>query len=467
MITSLSSLSSGIITVGLPQIAKDVNLEERLYLWPSSVFSLTAGSTLLLAGAVADIVDTRLMELTGCTLLGIFTLALGFSQTGIQLVVFRALQGIAIAIHWPCSVSLVAQYIPNGKARNIGFACLGLAMPLGFSVGLLLGGFLVDSIGWRVGFYITGAIMLVQSFTGYRIVPAGPKAHNIMSRLLKELDWIGAMIACSSLAMFSYVLAILSADSDNIREPSAITMLVFSTVLMISFPVWMRFQEGRGRPALVPNKLWRNLPFTSICVMTILTTGVQNANELFSSLYFQEVQELSALQASLRLMPSTVIAIFLNFTTGSLIHRTPVFWLMLISTILTAGSPLLMALINPAWSYWKGAFFAQSLAPLGGDILFTVGLLIVSEGFPDKTQALAGAVYSTLSFLGVSLGTNLMQVVSLLVTKGTQYRDKSSPGALLQGYQASFWAMFALTMACLVICFCGLRNVGKIGLKRE
>jgi MFS family permease len=182
---------------------------------------------------------------------------------------------------------------------------------------------------------------------------------------------------------------------------------------------------------------------------------------------FQEVQDYSAIQASLRILPSMVVAVFLEVTTGYMIDRAPVFWLVLITTFLTSGSPLLMALINPRWSYWKGEFFAQLLAPVGGDVLFTIGLIVVSEGFPEKDQALAGAVFNTVAYFGMSLGINVMQVVSLLVTEGTQYHNKSSPSALLPGYQASFWAMFAFTMACAVICVFGLRKVGKIGLKRE
>jgi MFS family permease len=176
---------------------------------------------------------------------------------------------------------------------------------------------------------------------------------------------------------------------------------------------------------------------------------------------------VSALFSSLRILPSVVIGIALNFMTGYVIDRAPVFWLLLITMTLTAGAPLLMALIHPQWSYWRGAFFAQLLAPLGGDVLFTIGLIVVSEVFPERDQALAGAVFNTVAYFGLSLGLNIMQVVSLLVTKGTQYRDQSSSEALLQGYQASFWAMFAFTMACTAICILGLRNIGKIGLKRE
>lgn len=467
LITFLCSLSSGLITVGLPRIAKDLNLPDELYLWPSSVYGLTSGSVLLLAGAIADVIGSRSVELTGCTLLGAFTLACGLSQTGIQLVVFRAMQGVALAMHSPCSVGLIAQYVPNGKRRNLGFACIGLSMPLGFASGLVLGGVLVDTIGWRSGFYICGAILLLQVPIGFRTIPAQEHSPHPLARIQKEIDWVGALIACGALSMFSYVLAVISADSDNISRPSSIATLIISLVLMILFPFWMSWQTKRNRPTLIPNSIWKNIPFTCICITTIISWGVGNSLEIFSSLYLQQVQELSALTASVHLLPSFVMAVFLNLFTGYFVDRAPIFWVVLISTFLSAGSPLLMALMDPSWSYWAGVFPAQVLAPISGDILFTVSLIIVSEVFPEKTQALAGAVYNTVAQFGWCLGVNSMQVISMLVTQGSSSRDKSSPSALLQGYRAGFWAMFAATMACVLIILLGLRSVGKIGLKRE
>ena len=128
----LCSFTNGLITVGLPAIARSILLPRALYLWPSSVYGLTAGAMLLIAGSIADIVGARIIELIGVFLLGCFTLACGLSATGVQLVVFRALQGIATAMHLPASVALVANAVPKGRARNIGFACLGLSQPLGF-----------------------------------------------------------------------------------------------------------------------------------------------------------------------------------------------------------------------------------------------------------------------------------------------------------------------------------------------
>lgn len=80
----LTSVSSGLIVVGLSRIAADLDVPEQLYLWPTSVYGLTAGSTLLLAGAIADVVGPRWVELIGCALLGVSTLACGSSHTGIN-----------------------------------------------------------------------------------------------------------------------------------------------------------------------------------------------------------------------------------------------------------------------------------------------------------------------------------------------------------------------------------------------
>lgn len=284
LINFLTSVSTGLIVVGLPHIASDLQLAEKLYLWPSSVFGLTAGAALLPAGAVADVIGPRAMELVGVTLLGAFTLSCGLASSGIQLVMFRAFQGVAVAMHLPCSVSLVTHYVPTGKRRNIGFACLGLSMPLGFSVGLVLGGVLVDTIGWRLGFYVAGAVMLVQAVASFRIIPADARPENVLSKLRNEIDWIGATIACAGLAMFSYVLAVLSTDSNNLRQPSAIAILTISIVLLVMFPVWMWLQERNGQPALVPNYLWKNKAFSCVCALTVLTWGVMNSMELFASL---------------------------------------------------------------------------------------------------------------------------------------------------------------------------------------
>ena len=76
----------------------------------------------------------------------------------------------------------------------------------------------------------------------------------------------------------------LSSNIKNIRQASNISLLVLSAASLPAFVWWMHYQVKRNRPALIPNSLWRNSSFTSICVMTLFTTAVSNSMELFSSL---------------------------------------------------------------------------------------------------------------------------------------------------------------------------------------
>jgi MFS family permease len=208
----LASFANGIITVGLPVIAQSISLERSLYLWPSSVVGLTSGASLLIAGSIADIVGARPVEIVGITLLGVFSLACGFAQTGAQLVAFRALQGIALAMHLPASVAIITGAVPSGRARNLGFACLGFSQPLGFAVGLVLSGVLIERAGWRSGFYLSGGCTLAVAIAAFwtlpKIKPETPRdAKTLFKRVCNEIDWIGGLISSSGLAMLAYVLA--------------------------------------------------------------------------------------------------------------------------------------------------------------------------------------------------------------------------------------------------------------------
>lgn len=118
------------------------------------------------------------------------------------------MQGVAVALQLPTSVGILANAVPPGKGRNIGFSCLGLAQPLGFSVGLVLGGVFLDTIGWRFGYYLCGAVTLVFFLLGIWALPPDRLAEPAsFKRLRSQVDWVGAAIVTGGLAMFAYVLA--------------------------------------------------------------------------------------------------------------------------------------------------------------------------------------------------------------------------------------------------------------------
>lgn len=175
---------------------------------PISIYALTCGCTLLLLGSVADVVGSRPMYLTGCILQSGFTLACGLAQTSTQLIIFRAFAGIAISFCLPSAVSIITSTFPEGKRRNIAFASMGGGQPIGFSLGLTLGGVFSDTIGWRWGFHIAAiinTIIFIVSFFG--LPKIDEEQPHVWRRLATEIDWVGIVIGSTSLAMLSYSFA--------------------------------------------------------------------------------------------------------------------------------------------------------------------------------------------------------------------------------------------------------------------
>ncbi|KAK4163732.1 major facilitator superfamily domain-containing protein [Cladorrhinum sp. PSN259] len=476
----LTSFTNGLLVVSLPHIQFDSSLlSPSLLIWPTSAYYLTAGSCLLLSGTLSDVIGAKRVNVFGCLLGAIFSLACGFARTGGELIAFRALQGLSYAIVTPSGLSIISHGIKEGRGRNMGFAAMGFSQPLGFCVGLVLAGVFVEigSVGWRVGFWVVGALSFVCFGLGAWGLPRPPSdgetasatsdEGKIWKRLGREIDWVGVGVASTGLASLSYVLATLSAETKDIKKASTIVLVVIASLSVPAFIGWMHRQTKRNRPALIPNSLWRSGVFTSSCIMVLITNAVLTCMELYSSLFFQEVQEISASGASVRIIPSLVTGVLTNILTGIFVNRMPVFWTVLITSVMSAAAPLLMALVKTDQPYWENAFFAQVLSPISCDLLFTVGLLIISDVYPKHMQALGGAVFNTCAQLGAAIGLSVVQVIASSVTNDSKYQDKESPVALMKGYVVAFWVMFGAMVFCSVVCILGLRRVGKVGVKRD
>jgi Major Facilitator Superfamily len=148
-ISFLNTMGSGILIAALPHIAREVGLPPALVLWPAAVFALSAGCLLLIFGAAADAIGAKVVWVVGSYLFVVFTIALGFARTGIQVIIFRMLLGVAISMCLPTAVSLITNTFPKGPWRNVAFAMNGMGQPLGYATGLVLGGIFTDTIGWR------------------------------------------------------------------------------------------------------------------------------------------------------------------------------------------------------------------------------------------------------------------------------------------------------------------------------
>ncbi|KAI6355277.1 MFS sugar transporter [Pyricularia grisea] len=514
-VSFLNTMGSGILTVSLPTMARDVRLDDSLLLWPASVYSLAAGCTLLVFGAVGDIIGPKRVWITGACLYAAFTLGVGRSSTGSQLIAFRSVLGVSIAMCLPTAVSLTTNGFGAGRWRNMAFAFQGMGQPLGYSTGLILGGIFTDTVGWRFGFYISGGINAVLAICALIVLPSPPRdeeeeeqqeleeeeeaateatvtaagatnrnsrSRSLLSRLAHDVDWTGTLAISASMGFLSYVFSVVSKDYDRMAAPQNIALLVAAALLLPTFTLWVGRQERLDRPALIPNSLWRKAAFSSTCAAVFFTWAVFNAFQYFSALYFERIEHITALQTSLRFLPMVLVGAATNIVTGYLVETVEVRWLVVVSAIFSLFSPLIMALVRPGWGYWKGAFFAMLLSPLHPDVLFTVSNLIISRVYDGRSQSLAGAVFNAVSQVGNSVGLGLTAVVSSAVARS--YRGSGGVGnameppltarpqylpsplaieATLAGYHAAFWLMFGAAALVPVITFLGLRRGGKVG----
>ncbi|KAL2865088.1 major facilitator superfamily domain-containing protein [Aspergillus lucknowensis] len=359
-VSFLNTMGSGILTVALPRMATDLGLSRELLLWPAARVWITG--SILFAG---------------------FTLACGLAKTGAQIIAFRTLLGVSIAMCLPCAVSLMTRTFPPGKGRNLGFASMGMGQPLGYSVGLILGGVFADSIGWRFGYYISAIINACLSGLAFWSLPSEMPRSQPLIKGLAGIDWVGAPLISVSLALVSFVLAQITESYHRLGETYIIVLLAVAIALLPIF-----------------------------------------------------IQDNSALHSSLMFLPMVIVGAITNIFTGYTVDKVQVGVLVFGSACITTISPLLMALIKPEWGYWRGPFMAMFLSPLHPDVLFTVSNLIISRAYPGQNQALAGAVFNSVSQVGNSVGLAVSAAVAASVTE-------HSNDDMLKGYQAAYWLMFA------------------------
>lgn len=153
----------------------------------------------------------------------------------------------------------------------------------------------------------------------------------------------------------------------NILQPQNIVLLVISVLLLPAFSLWVRRQVKREKAALIPNALWQNLPFLFICMAMFFTWAAFNAFQYISTLFFQDVQNISALQAAIRFLPMAVVGVLTNIIAAHLVAKVNVNMLLGVTAVITAVSPILMAIASPEWTYWTAAFVAITLSPINGD----------------------------------------------------------------------------------------------------
>lgn len=300
-------------------------------------------------------------------------------------------------------------------------------------------------------------------------IDGGPFKWAMVARLLREIDWVGAVIVSTSLALLSYELAVFSGTrvDRHIRQPLNVSLFCIAVAMLPAFGLWMRFQTKRSRPALIPNSLWSNVPFKAVCATVFLVWGALNASKQLTALYLQGVRGVSTLTASLYFLPAPICGTLMNIAVAILLPRLNPACAVAAGCLVSGIAPLLLAILcrvdGP--SYWQAVFQAMALNPMGADLIYVVANLVVTAAFPTKMQALAGGVFHMISQIGKSVGISTTAVIAQQISTSVHGPDWKE--ATLRGYKAGWWYNCGMGFAFVLVSFWGLRHVGRLGVKRD
>ncbi|KZP30068.1 MFS general substrate transporter [Athelia psychrophila] len=464
-VTTLNVFLSGALTVALPTIGKDLNFKQADLQWPVNVYSLSYGCLLLVFGRLADIVGGRTMFLAGSAWFAAWSIATAFAPNDTAFIIFCALLGIGSACNTPAALGIFSSYFPPGPKRNAAYGALGAGQPVGFIMGLVLGGILTDSAAtWRTIFYIQAGLGFFFVTIGWIVLDK--KQTN--PKYTKGLDWGGALLSIAGFGLLTYSLADSTTAKKGWSTPQIPSLLSVSLVLIALFVYYERWRDTRGKSVLVPMNIWNypNARMGSVISLVFFGWWAFNTMAYFATLYYQEVNLHNPLQTSLRFIPMALAGFSVNILTGYLMGMVRGQTLIVAGLCGTAVAPLIFALIDVNGSYWA-MMFPVMLMIVGADTVYPVGNLHFASTFDQDSQSLAGGIFNVAARLGTSIGLAVTSSIATAISEKYNAANPTlaadSPEVLMVGFRAAGWTCFAAAMMSLLISVIGLWGTGIVG----
>lgn len=243
------------VNIALPAIQKDFKVQSSELQWLISAYTLTFGGFLLLSGVLADRAGRRLIFCTGMAMLSIWTLADGLATSFIQLAIFRALQGVGAAMTVPAAVGIISNYFV-AKDRTVALTIFGAAGAVGFCLGLVFGGFLTSSLGWRYVFYISMCVTSILGALGWFVLPR----DRMEGQDRPKLDFAGAGLSTAGLILLSFVLS--SGGEYGWGKAFIIVLLILSIAMIGLFT----YVEKKVSNPIMPLSLWKLENFAALWI---------------------------------------------------------------------------------------------------------------------------------------------------------------------------------------------------------
>ena len=448
-------LDGTIVNVALPAIQSSLGFSEVSLSWVVNTYLLTFGGFLLLGGRAGDLFGRRRVFMLGLALFTLASLFCGLATSQALLVAARAVQGLGGAIIAPAALSIIITTFtePADRARAMGI--WGFVVSGGGTIGVLLGGVLVGTLGWPWIFLVN--------------LPIGIVALALCRPLLEDgrgeganteggFDLVGALLVTASLVAAVY--AIVGATTVGWASAQTIILLVVAASLMGLFVT----VEARTRVPLVPLGIFRSRNLTVSNVAMVLAVAGIFGWFFFGALYLQRVLSYGSLQTGLAFLPATLVLGALSYSAAAnVVNRFGVKPMLVIGMSLLVTSLLLFARAPVGGSFLVDVLPGMLLLGFGASFAFLTVILASVSGVPERDAGLASGLVNTAQQLGGALGLAVLASIAAARTEWLAGAGSEPVIALNGGYRAAFLlsAIFVALAAVLAASLLRLTKDGK------
>ena len=428
-------LDAAIVTVALPSIEEDLGFSAQGLQWVVSAYALTFAGLLLLGGRAADLLGRRRVFMVGLVLFTLASLLCGLAWSDAALIGARAFQGVGAAIMTPSALSIITTTFAEGAERNKALGIWGALGGIGATTAWLIGGPIVDGLGWEWIFFIN--------------IPVGIAALVLSPLLLREsraattersYDPAGALTITGSLSLLVY--AIVEAPNTGWGDLQTILLLAGAAALLAAFVAI----ESRQRAPLVPLRMFRSRTIVGANAVMLVFGTLPYGLGFILTLYAQQVLGYSAVKFGLTSLVFPAMAAIGSVAGQGIVLRVGFRPVAAVGMALMGGGALLLTQVSVGGSYFGDIFFGLLVFGPGVGLAFVTASIAALAGVPEHESGLASGLSNTAFQIGAALGVAIATTVA--VTRTDDFLA-TNPGAnpliaLTEGFQSAFLAIAIL-----------------------
>ena len=428
-------LDAAIVTVALPSIEEELGFSAQGLQWVVSAYALTFAGLLLLGGRAADLLGRRRVFMVGLVFFTAASLLCGLAWSDDALIAARALQGIGAAIMTPTALSIITTTFEEGSERNKALGIWGALGGIGATTAWVIGGPLVDGLGWEWIFFIN--------------IPVGFVALALCPLLLREsqasmarrsYDPLGALSITGALVLLVY--GVVEAPDVGWSDLRTILFLSGSAALLAAFVLI----ESRHPAPLVPLRIFRSRTLVGANAVMLVFGTLPYGFGFILTLYAQQVLGYSAVRFGLTSLVFPAMAAAGSILGQGIVLRVGFRPVAAAGMILMGGGSLLLTQVSVGGSYFGDIFFGLLVFGPGVGLAFVTASIAALAGVSEREAGLASGLSNTAFQIGAALGVAVVSTVA--VSRTEEFLAGSSGGnplaALTEGFQSAFLSLAIL-----------------------